>query len=301
MTFNQLLDKKNKRLKDVPKSLQKVLEAQQPGILNDINSLLSSLELSGDSIKINAKNLKLISQIADDLRGVVLNDEYLSAVKEFAKEFNSQALLNDQLIETTFKDVQIPDLSKVYVETAKKGAIESLVGAPIDTEFIKPIQGILENAVTSGATYSETLTSIRNFVEGEGDKEAKLLRYAKQITNDAFAISDRSYTNIVSEALGAEWYYYSGGEFSTTRCFCDERLGKFFHYKEIESWGRGENLGKCDIGGGKWAGEIDGTNEQTIFNFAGGYNCQHSFMIVSEAVVPEEDIQRAISMGFIEA
>jgi len=63
--------------------------------------------------------------------------------------------------------------------------------------------------------------------------------------------------------MSVEFFQYFGGIILDSRCFCIERHQKFYHKKEIEAWGRGENLGKCNTGDGKWAGYQEGTNADT--------------------------------------
>lgn len=298
-SFEALLREKNDRLDKIPLALQTVVEKQQKEVLNNILSKLSRLTTVNGQYKIDAANIRVISEISDELKSVLLNDEYLKAVREFSKEFEIQARLNSRIIEKGVGEIDSPVASEVYIQTAKRNAVDALVGSPIDANFIKPIQGLLEQAVISGASVNETISSIRTFVEGGNGAEGKIIKYAKQITNDSFAIADRSYTSIVSDYLGNDWFYYAGTEVENTRCFCKERVGRYFHYKEIESWGNGENIGSCNIGGGKWAGMIPGTNSATIYSYLGGYQCLHSLMPVSEAVVPEEDIERARDLGYI--
>lgn len=298
-TFTELLKKKNAELISVPNALQTVAEQEQKKILKGISSLVSDLDIKNGQILITKRNLKLISQIDADLKKVFLTDDYVSAVKEFAKGIDKQAILNDKLIKNGFGEVKEFAASEAYLTIAKKGAIASFIGAPIDTEFIKPIQSLLENAVASGASVADTIKNIETFVAGNDKVDGKLSRYVKQISNDTFAITDRTYTSIVSDFLDTEWYYYAGGEIDTTRCFCDERVGNYYYYKEIESWADGENLGDCNIGGGKWAGQINGTNSKTIYSYLGGYNCMHSLVPVSEVIVPKKDIERTKSLGYI--
>lgn len=299
-TFDELLKEKNNRLEQIPIALQTVVEKQQKQVLNEVLSQLDKLEKINGQIKINSANLKVISNISDELKTIFINDDYLKAVREFAKEFDTQAELNNKIIEKGFGVIDTPIASQTYLDIAKKNAINALVGSPADSNFIKPVQSILENAVINGSSINDTIDNLRNFVEGNPEGESKILKYAKQITNDSFAIADRSYTSIVSDSLGNDWFYYAGSEVNHTRCFCKERVGNYFHYKEIESWGRGENLGDCNVGDGTWSGEIGGTNESTIYSFLGGYNCLHSLMPVSEAVVSESDIERARSLGYID-
>lgn len=296
-TFETLLKEKNKRLESIPLALQTTLEKQQRKTIAKILKELNTLETSGGNIVINSKNLKKISEISDELKTIFLNDEYLKAVKEFSKEFKKQSTLNQKLIDSGFGETENPIAAKTYIEAAQKNAVKALTE---DNLFVKPISEILESSVVNGASVADTIASITTFVEGNEDVDSKVLKYVKQITNDSFAIADRSYTSIVSDALENDWFYYAGSEVENTRCFCLERVGRYFHYKEIEAWGRGENLGDCNIGGGRWAGEIPATNESTIYSYLGGYNCMHSLMIVSEFIVPESDIERARSLGYID-
>lgn len=298
-SFEDLIKEKSKRLESVPLALQTAFEKKQKAILDEIISLINELDIKGGQILINKNNLDLIAKIDADLKKVFLNDEYLASVKKFANEFDKQAVINNKLIKEGFGEIAETAVSDAYVTIAKRSAVTSLIGAPIDSEFIRPIQGLLENAVINGASVKETIEGIRTFIEGDAKNNSKLSGYVKQITNDAFAISDRSYTSILSDYLEAEWFYYAGGEVQATRCFCEERVGRYFHYKEIESWGNGENLGQCNIGGGAWAGQISGTNSKTIYSYLGGWNCQHSLMPVSIEIVPESDIEDARSKGYI--
>lgn len=298
-SFESLLKEKNERLESIPLELQTIVEKQQREVLNGILSKLSRLTTVNGQYKIDSENIKIIAEISDELKKVLLNDEYLKAVKDFSKEFEVQATLNNKLIDKGFGETANPVASEIYIQTAKRNAVDALVGSPVDSQFIKPIQGLLEKAVVNGATVNETIDSIRTFVEGGNGAEGKILKYAKQITNDTFAIADRSYTSIVSDYLSNDWFYYAGSEVENTRCFCAERVGNYYHYKEIESWANGENLGDCNIGGGKWAGQIPGTNSSTIYSYLGGYQCMHSLIPVSEAIVPDSDIERAKNLGFI--
>lgn len=299
-SFEALIKEKSDRLEQIPLKLQTVVEKQQNKVLNDILSKLYKLETKDGEYLISSKNIRLISEISDELKSVFLNKDYLESTKEFASEFEKQAVFNQKLIEKGFGETISPVASEIYIQTAKKNAIESLIGSPIDKEFIKPIQSILETAVVNGASINDTMDSIATFVKGSDGNDSKILKYAKQISNDSFAISDASYTSIISDYLDAEWFYYSGSEVDKTRCFCHERVGNYYHYKEIESWGNGENLGKCDLGGGEWAGEIPGTNAQTIYSYRGGYNCMHFFVPVSEFMIPDSDLERARNLGYID-
>jgi len=299
-SFEAILKEKNARLESIPLELQTVVQKQEKKVLRDIIAQLNKLTTVNGQIKIDSANIRVITEITDELKSILLNDDYLKAVKSFASEFEIQAGLNDDLIKKGFGAFESPVASELYIQTAKRSAVDALVGAPIDANFIKPIQGLLENAVVNGASINETMDSISLFIEGNPEVDGKIIKYAKQITNDSFAIADRSYTSILSDSLDNEWFYYAGSEVSKTRCFCQQRVGNYYHYKEIEAWGNGENLGDCNTGDGTWQGQIQGTNSATIYSYLGGYNCMHSLIPVSEASVPDSDIERAKSLGYLE-
>jgi hypothetical protein len=294
-SLEQLIKEKSKRLNDIPLSLQTTVIKQQKEVLDEILFLIGDLDVKNGQFVISKQNIKTIEKISDDLKKVFLNDEYLKSVKEFAKEFDVQAKINNNLIKTGFGEVVTPIASAAYIEAAKRSAVSTLLNA---SEFVAPIQSMLETAVVNGASLKETIASVRTFAEGNDKVDSKVLSYVKQISNDSFAVADRSYTSIISDFLESEWFYYAGGEKATTRCFCEARVGKNFYYKEIESWGDGENLGECNTGGGRWGGMIEGTNSATIYSYLGGYNCMHSLIPISEALISDEDKERAKKFGY---
>lgn len=296
--FDKLLKQKNKRLNDIPLEFLTEVEKQQKGVLNEIIQQLSRLTTVNGQIKINAANLREIEKISEELKTIFLNDEYLKALKSFVGEFDSQATLNNKLIKESLGEIAESPAAKVYIDTAKKNTISALTTG-LESNVISPIYSTLESSVVNGASIKETISAIELFVKGNEDVDSKILKYANTIANESFVVADASYTSILSDYLDAEWFYYSGDEIETTRCFCRERVGHYFHYKEIESWGNGDNLGDCDIGGGEWAGMIAGTNSATIFSFRGGWKCRHNFMPASEFGIPDEDMERARKLGFI--
>ena len=295
--FKDLLLKKNARMNSVPEALQTVVEKQQQRVLTRIIAQVNSLETSGGKILINSKNIDAIVRIADELKDVFLNDEYIKAVKAFGSQFEVQAILNIQIIESSGFNIS-GDLSVAnkYLDYVKRNAIKDLISTQ---EFIRPLQSILENAVATNADFNETLENIINFVKGENGADGKILKYVRSISADTFAVSDRAFTKIVSDAIGADWFYYSGVELKTSRCFCVERVGHYFHKNEIEAWGAGKDVGFCETKPGQWAGWREGTNETTIFTFLGGWGpCTHSLMPVSFIAVPKPDVERSIAGGY---
>lgn len=297
-TLLQIIDRKNQRIEDIPEAFQSSVEKLQRRLYNRITELIGQLEVKDGQIVMSEANLLRVQNINDELKRVLNGREYIEAVRTFTGEFDTQKALNDEYFKKAFgSDFKPVPVANRLVVNSKVQAFELLAGAPAEQNFIAPIRAQLEQAVSSGASYSDTIKGIRETVEGTETTDGRLLRYSKQVSWDAFALSDRAYTNAVSEDLDIEWFRYSGGIVKDSRCFCELRDRQFFHYKEIEAWGRGEDLGECNTGDGTWAGQMKGTNEATIFIVAGGYSCRHTLSPVSIVIVPKDVILRNMSNG----
>lgn len=312
MSFEKLLKEKNKRLEEVPKIFDATKKVQKR-IYKDILDKVSQLDTDNTGkFILSKKNLLLAEEINASLSDITLASDYTSLVREFASEFEGQKNINDKILEKAFKTKHLSEIADQVNANSKKSAVELLVGDGLSADFINPIKGILTESVNAGSSFADTVLAIRDFVEGEEDADGKLLAYSRQIATDTFAIADRSYTNAVSEENDYEWFYYSGGvieprysgtgrQIGGTRCFCLERNEQYFYYKEIEAWGLGNVTdGVSKDCGFPWSGMNDSTNESTIFNYAGGWNCQHSIQPVSLFAVPIEVVQRNIDKGYFE-
>lgn len=286
-TLKELQSAKVRRLTTVPDALLAKIPQAESEIYGQVVELLARLEIKGGSYVINSANLRIAAQISDLLKQVLVGSSYYDAVIEFVKEFDTQVAISDELFSKSFPAFKASELALSVNGIAKRKAIELLLNRAADSDLIAPLRGIIEQSVINGAGGNETLQVIRDFIEGSADADGALLRYSKTYAHDTFAIADRSYTSVVSEDLGAEWFLYLGDVIATTRPFCEARHNKFFYYKEIEAWA---SLSE-------WAGRIPSTDKATIFTYAGGYNCRHAILPQSLFAVPMDVIQRNIASG----
>jgi hypothetical protein len=278
---------KVRRLTTIPDEFLARIPKAESELYDAIIEIIAQMEVRGGSFVINAANLEYAAQVGELLKEALLTTDYIDAVTEFAREFDTQVGINDELFSKTFPGFTTSEIGLQSVQIAKREAVDLLLNSAYDTGVIQPLRETLEQAVINGSGFRESLKSIREFIEGDPEKEGALLRYSKTYAHDQFAISDRAYTSIVSEEVDADWFFYSGDEIDTTRPFCAARDNQYFHYKEVESWG--------DLS--PWAGQIPGTNPSTIYSYAGGYNCRHSILPVSVFSVPKDVIQRNIESG----
>lgn len=292
MTIEELINLKSKRLSTVPEELFTGIEAFQVFMFETILSMLSDLEVKKGVFTKTTKNLRIAADIRKELEKVLSGPEYLKAVIAFGNEFDTQKSVTDKYFKKVFSGFELEKVNDLVMKQAQNNAVELLTSATPKTGFLSGLETQIRNAVSTKSSFTDLVRILRVDALGVDDqglndryvtpKDGKLLRYAKQVASDTLALSDRSYTTAIADSLDAEWFLYFGDELPTSREFCIERMGKYFHKKEVEAWA------KLD-----WKGKMaDSTNEKTIFINCGGWRCQHSILPVTIDQVPREVIIR---------
>ncbi len=298
-TFLEILNEKVRRLETIPDALLSASQSFQVEAFKIVESLIRDLSTTGGNIDMTASNLTKIERIDSLLKKAMGEGEYLQAAIAFKDEMAKQAAITLDYFKALTGDEVATEFGAALVRTRQADAVELILGSSMEVGFVRPLKDQLLAAVANNAGITDTHEALQTFVLGNAEVDGRLLAYTRTYASDVFATTDRAYTATISDDLELEWYLFTGGLINTTRCFCKNRNAKYYHRAEIQSWGRGENLGVCNTGKG-WAGMAKGTNEATIFSYLGGYNCQHGLGPVSVSVVPKADIERAIKVGFYE-
>lgn len=302
---NEFINAKNKRLDEVPEIFNaKIPEAEQQA-WSKLLALLGQVTRDGQgNIEVTQANLQLSNQIVIQLDSIVKREtDYLKSVTQYAGEYDQQRIVNQSYFEEFF-DFTESEVGNQIVLNKKQLAVNTLVD--ISPTLLQPAKATLDNAISTGMNWSEMVTALQTIMIGDDEVDGRLTRHAKQISSDVFSISDRSYTFQVSNDLGIQFFFYSGGLLEPTknargtvtstgtREFCRHRNGKYYHREEIEDWVKGSGSPSPS---GQWKGMIAGTNESTIFSNAGGWNCKHSIMPVGETIVPKSVLKRNLNNG----
>jgi hypothetical protein len=259
-------------LERVPDAFINSLDAVNRSIYSRMEELLDQLDTTGGNIALTDSNLLLASQVAELVGQIATTPEYIEALTAFAQSFEQQAAITDAYMQEVFG--RLPEIGSraQIINASRVSALEQLTGAALIQELGQPLQQQILASVQNGSTKKEVTKFVKEFLEGGLDgKEARLKAYAGTIVDTSFSVFDRTYTQILSKDLGVEFYRYSGTIIKTTRQFCKDRAGKYFTTEEVKAWGN-QN----------WAGRIEGTNENTIFAYCGGWNCRHSILPVAE-------------------
>jgi hypothetical protein len=287
MQLKQSLKEKLERLDTIPDAFVDKVTGYQKDFNANVLALINSLDVDDGVVATNTKNLETLGKISNELKGALLGKRYLIAVREFVLEFDEQATVIQKYLIEEFGEFVINDIAYQSLQIAKENAAELFIGQSTKSRILDPIQNEIRNAINAGSSYVDLVKNIQNFTTGTETTDGLLTRYAKQLSYDAFAISDRNFTQLATIDLGLEFYIYAGGLIKDTRDFCQTRNGKYYHYNEVSDWG---NLKQ-------WDGKYKGTDTKTIFLFAGGYNCRHSIVPVSMASVPKDVLIRNIANG----
>lgn len=306
MALQKLIQERINRLESVPDNLLTVIDKENEKLFKRVLEQLKSLELKDGKVVASKRNLAIVANIIDELKGALFNGDYVQAIKEFAVEIQKQAQLNNQILEATIGSFSDDELYRNTIRKSQENALLLMDENAVSSNFFQPLKNLLENAAISSIGYTDAVEMLRQNMTGEN---AIFKKYAGQIIKDTFAVSDRQYVQLTAKTNGIEFYKYDGGKIEDTRVFCLERAGKVFHEKEFEAWGQ---FKKTDSkfkrpqyiyetkAGVKiyWEGMNYDTNSATIKSFLGGYNCLHVLIPIATEYVSQSDKDRAKALGF---
>jgi hypothetical protein len=245
------------------------------------------------NILTNSNNLKILRTLRGDIKRTIITSQYRKDLSRFLNGFNELKGIND----TYYKAIASGALNankqvfKEVVNFSIDATKNSLLDSGITESIIKPVENILSQNVTTGASFQDLTESLRGEILGDKDRLGKLERYSKQITTDSLNQFNANYNQTVSQDLGMEFYFYNGAIKNTSREYCKHvvKEGRYFHKKEVEKSASKE-----------WSGKIPGTNSSNIFVYRGGYNCGHQWLAVATIAVPKSARDRAESKGYYE-
>jgi hypothetical protein len=279
----------NKSLRAIER-FNKIVITTQEDAYGRVVVVLKRLKVDRDGYIIqNSENRALIRE-ANKTFAKAFERGYIQGLNQFTVTF---AVIDD-INDAYFAGFDKFNINRQFMKSLQKEAIKeiesTLLNEGLESQIKAPLSKILNQNVNSGGSFSGMLDQVQSFIKGSPEVDGRLLRYSKQITKDVLFTYSRTYQQAISSDLGLEFYLYSGGIMDKTRHFCEEKAGKFFHQKEIESWASLD-----------WSGKRPDTTESSIFVYGGGYGCLHSLIPVGISVVPVEVIQRAKSAGYYKA
>lgn len=243
---------------------------------------LSRLTTTPDGrIKPTKANLSVRQRLRDLVNRVLFGASFASGVDRLNQAIeDSIKIMTEYLSQySTFRESgALEVLTQSAIETVERAFSENGLFGPVGER----IDGLLNDAIISGSTVRDLVASLRDYFDTNPMANLSRINF-QTVATDLVGQFHRAYFKAAGDRVGLQWYRYVGGRIDSTRAFCKERTGKYFHRSEVEAW--------SDL---NWEGKIDGTNAETIFTFAGGYNCRHTLVPVLAKVVPAEDRARIL-------
>jgi len=303
-SLNDLIQTKSDRLDSVPDDFSSKVGRSQRAIFDELLILLGEFDVKDGIIQASSENLARVQVVGEQLKQIVFGSGYTEAVIEFAKEFDTQSQLVQEIFQKTFGTFSDDDLFDQVLKASRKRALDALTEDAVVQKFINPLKALLDSQVSGEASFTDMVKLMHDEVLGRVDLDGRLLQYVKTIAFDAFATSDREYTKIIADDMGVIWFRYLGGLVKDSRVFCVNRNGKYYHKREIEDWGQGESIDGVGVKGSEragnpWQGKNKSTNAGNIFTLLGGWRCLHSVIPVGQTIVPKNVISRNKKKGYI--
>lgn len=237
-------------------------------------------------------NIALVGALVSAMKEQFVDDEYVDAVLEYIETLDEST----QAVIERFADFpDIPrDVLDAIADRYKQETRAYLTDPDSFTESLwTPIVNGLILGAAIGAPINTALSSVVDITAN-----APIASDVEAVTVSAPLMLERTQTAAAAEEVGAKFFLFQGRPIKTTRDWCREREGKYWHIEEIKEWGR-----QAAQGNG-WDGMVEGTNEQTIFVHLGGWfgernSCRHVLVPVLRSAVPDEDLDRMRKNGLI--
>lgn len=196
------------------------------------------------------------------------------------------------------------------LEFSKGETLLALIEEGIDVNFIGVIIDRLNIAVSGQYSLEDLIQELDQLIQGttaitsnKRITKGLLERYTSQVTTDALNQYTATYTDLLSQDLKFQFYYYFGTKVKDTREFCLKYANKYYHRKEIEGLGLKSpedpftHKKLITLNPDLLNGRIPNTNPSNIFTRRGGYRCGHQWNPVSVRNVPKSTLIRNLENG----
>lgn len=269
--LDDILDAISQMQEDAVAELMKGMSARDRLIVEAIIAEAKDLRM-----KLNRNTNRDLFTISKAIETVIVNEVMRAKVARFVNSFDGIAEKTNEYYKTVDPNFTVKKEYDIFVSIAKENAVNTMLTTAVNQSLIEPIKNIMLQHITTGATKEAMIDTIKDFVEGAGDKSGALDRYYQQIARDTVNQFERANAKLIADDLGYDKYRYNCGTVKDSRAFCLKRECKVFTKAEVEAW--------AEL---NWVGKIPSTNSDTIFINLGGYNCMHKLNGISDDLYNE--------------
>lgn len=238
-------------------------------------------------VSVNSQNIIVFERVAQEVLNAMLTDTFNNAIGVLSRK--------PQQLNRTIRDHYTEEFGAISEETLRladgmvvtceQQILESMNADALFSNIMSPaIDGMISD-MNERATVDALVKNAQHRIEDRFDN------YLRPLATAQLQVCARSIEELYAKDLSLDWVAYVRRSDlpPERREFCNDHESLFagnprnyYHIREVQMlWPQYE--------GGEWEGQIPGTNKETILNFAGGYNCLHSFNYVDVTQVSEQD------------
>ena len=293
--FRKVIDVVDKSINGFMGQVPKI----QQDIYKEILTLTKDLKLdSRGNIKNTIDNYKILASLRSRLEKVIFTKDFIKASKELVDSYDT---INETTKDYFSSFASAPsstteDILKIVRQSAIDRTAMYLGEAGMNVNIIGKVQEILQSNITSGGSYADFQSGMKDFIQGSNGNLGAFEKYTNTIVVDSVNTYSRTYGTIISEDLGLEWYTYVGSLLETSRAWCKHMVAKRYIHKSELNTVLYDNIDGVDICGDEIPcnkktklpeGMKADTNVNNIQNYAGGWNCGHRLIAVPKESVPK--------------
>lgn len=248
---------------------------------------IAAFDTVGGSLVSSDANIEGALRVISAMKAELSGDPWIDAVSDYLESLDDAA---DRLIEYGEGLGEIDAGPVTAIRRNYKTLLGDLLTSPSTyaaTLWIPTYQSV-SGAVASEAPVASAIEAVTTLATGDAEELGKVESELSRPVGDARFVQERATTQAIAKQLDVQFYFYQGSEIDTTRQFCADRNDMAWHIKEIESWASLE-----------WSGKKPETNKGNILELLGGYGCRHIAVPIAKRDVPDSDLQRMKSKGYI--
>jgi hypothetical protein len=284
MNIRDLIREHNRVINLADSKLERDLLLFQKQALVKLEAVLRQFSTVSGSLDFQSSDSFLLMKLRKELLEIFEGEVYTDSIKQYLSNFDKIEQIQKNKIIVTNKSLSQKLINSIGLTAERKLIADEVVRnlispTAISNTFIAPIQRVLYQAVSYGATFSETETAIRTIVVGSPRSQGLISRYAKQITRDGLRQFSGSVSQKVSDRLGLNAFVFVNEllpEDSRQNCIDmingTGAIGRFMKPGNIYLKEDLPEMIKILRNGKGWN---PATTAATYFIYRNGYNCRH--------------------------
>lgn len=274
--FETILEKRENRINDALELFTTGFDKIEQNIYKRLDQVLKKTTISFGKLSNDEYSRKLISNLDQTIREALQESGYGNKVNQLITTYDFIASDNIELHKALNKEKVSEKLVNSIKQLEVNNTIDNLLNAGIYKDFISPVRQALYRHIVLGTSLHDAEETIKNIVLSEPDKDSSILKYAKQVSQDAIYQYDGSINKAIEEELELDAYLYVGSLVKDSRAQCAYWVGKQILKKDKQLEKEIEKAQKNRLFNNKKASGMNlDTTIETFVIYRGGYRCRH--------------------------